>query len=65
MKSEVIGAFRKSSHSTQEGACVEVAPTATGGNAIRDSKNPTGPRLAFCAGAWGSFVAALKDGDRS
>ncbi|MEW1659517.1 DUF397 domain-containing protein [Streptomyces sp. NPDC093707] len=65
MNPELIGTFRKSSYSTQDGNCVEIAPTSTGGNAVRDSKDPAGPRLAFCAGAWGSFVAALKDSDRS
>ena len=37
-------AWRKSSFSGNEGACVELAHTATSG-AIRDSKNPDGGRL--------------------
>ncbi|MFB6556426.1 DUF397 domain-containing protein, partial [Streptomyces sp. NPDC056405] len=52
MKPEDIGAFRKSSYSAQTGECVEVAPISTGGHAIRDSKNPAGPHLAFPADAW-------------
>lgn len=34
--------WRKSSHSGEEGNCVELAHTP---GAIRDSKNPTGPIL--------------------
>ncbi|MGG2458270.1 DUF397 domain-containing protein [Streptomyces sp. RGM 3693] len=64
MKPEPIGAFRKSSYSNQEGACVEVAPTITGGHAVRDSKNLAGPHLVFPSDAWGAFTKALKDGDR-
>jgi hypothetical protein len=35
--------------------------------AVRDSKNPDGPRPAFAAGEWAAFVAAVKTGgyDRS
>ena len=62
MKPEVIGAFRKSSYSAQSGNCVEIAPTPTGGHAIRDSKNPAGPHLTFTADAWGVFTQALKGG---
>ncbi|WP_438486284.1 DUF397 domain-containing protein [Streptomyces sp. S186] len=62
MKPELIGTFRKSSYSAQSGNCVEVAATSTGGHAIRDSKNPTGPHLTFTADAWGAFTQALKGG---
>ncbi|MFF2812728.1 DUF397 domain-containing protein [Streptomyces sp. NPDC058000] len=65
MKPEVIGVFRKSSYSNQDGACVEIAPTSTGGHAVRDSKTPAGPRLVFPAGAWSAFTDVLKGGDRS
>ncbi|WP_405743246.1 DUF397 domain-containing protein [Streptomyces sp. NBC_01525] len=63
MKPEIISAFRKSSYSNQEGNCVEVARTSTGGHAIRDSKRPAGPRLTFNGAAWGSFVRILKGDD--
>ncbi|MYT33276.1 DUF397 domain-containing protein [Streptomyces sp. MspMP-M5] len=63
MKPQAIGAFRKSSYSAQSGDCVEVAPTSTGGHAVRDSKNPAGPHLTFTANAWSAFTEALKDGD--
>jgi hypothetical protein len=36
--------WRKSSRSTGDGECVEVALLGSG--AVRDSKNPTGPILA-------------------
>ncbi|PBC83297.1 MULTISPECIES: DUF397 domain-containing protein [unclassified Streptomyces] len=49
-------AWRKSSYSTGDGPeCVEVA-TAPGTILIRDSKNPTGPRLAFTPTTWADFL---------
>ncbi|MER6049433.1 DUF397 domain-containing protein [Streptomyces sp. BHT-5-2] len=62
MKPELIGTYRKSSYSTQDGNCVEIASISTGGRAIRDSKNPAGPHLAFTADAWGAFTQSLKGG---
>ncbi|OQR63722.1 DUF397 domain-containing protein [Streptomyces maremycinicus] len=53
---EVVGPFRKSSHSAQQGDCVEVAPTATGGRAVRDSKEPHGPLLTVSGESWRAFV---------
>jgi Domain of unknown function (DUF397) len=41
--------WRKSSFSGNEGACVELAHTATSG-AIRDSKNPDGGQLVVPLG---------------
>ncbi|WDZ87401.1 DUF397 domain-containing protein [Micromonospora cathayae] len=49
--------WRKSSHSGDEGACVEMAvipPTV----AIRDSKDPDGPVLLFAPTAWAAFADA-------
>lgn len=39
--------WRKASRSTNSGQCVELAYTSDGSidNAVRDSKNPTGPSL--------------------
>jgi hypothetical protein len=52
----------KSSHSSGEGgACVEVAPDATSIH-VRDSKDRSGPRLAFHRSAWSGFVAGLGRG---
>jgi hypothetical protein len=47
--------WRKSSYSSEEGACVEVAHTL---DAVRDSKNPDGPTLG--ADLRG-LLAAIKD----
>lgn len=49
--------WRKSSRSTGEGACVEVAHLG-GTAAARDSKSP-GPVLVFAAGAFRAFVRAV------
>jgi hypothetical protein len=55
--------WRKSSHSGDEGACVEFAlladGTATRTVAIRDSKDPAGPVLRFTPAAWTAFTTAL------
>lgn len=54
-------AWRKSSRSGGQGECVEVAPL-TDAIAVRDSKNPTGPAIAFPRDAWRSFAGRVKDG---
>jgi hypothetical protein len=48
-----------STRSAGNGACVEVAHRA-GGIAVRDSKDPAGPRLTFDAAAWNAFVRSLR-----
>ncbi|MFE9765215.1 DUF397 domain-containing protein [Streptomyces sp. NPDC005808] len=60
---EVISTFRKSSYSGQEGNCVEVAATATGGRAVRDSKAQDGPLLAFNGEGWRAFVTGMQTGE--
>jgi Domain of unknown function (DUF397) len=53
-------AWRKSSYSGNNGGnCVEVA-NAAHLIAVRDSKDPEGPRLAFGRAAWKAFAADLK-----
>lgn len=48
----------KSSYSSNEHGsdCVEVAATRDTVN-VRDSKDPSGPQLAFTPDAWDAFVA--------
>ncbi|MFI6014908.1 DUF397 domain-containing protein [Streptomyces sp. NPDC051243] len=54
---EVAYAWRKSTYSSGEGGeCVEVA-TCPHTIHIRDSKNPTGPRLAVTPTTWSAFLA--------
>ncbi|MEV8327234.1 Scr1 family TA system antitoxin-like transcriptional regulator [Kitasatospora sp. NPDC056731] len=53
----------KSSYSNGGGECIEVAPGLTGILPVRDSKDPEGPRLAFGADAWRSFITGVKSGD--
>jgi len=48
--------WRKSSHSGQDTECVELAHT---GDAVRDSKNPTGPTLTV---GTHQLLAAIKSG---
>lgn len=60
MTSEIITAFRKSSYSDQQGDCLEIAGTAGGGSAVRDSKGLTGTVLRIGSGPWSTFVTAVK-----
>ncbi len=53
-------AWRTSSHSGANGDCVQVARPAPALIAVRDSKDPGGPRLAFTAARWTAFTGALK-----
>ncbi len=55
-------AWRKSSYSGDNGGnCVEVG-TADLAVAVRDSKDPDGPRLAFTADTWRAFAEQMKAG---
>lgn len=44
------------------GGCIEVSP-ATGGIAIRDSKDPTGPQLRYTIRELDAFFDGVKKGE--
>jgi Domain of unknown function (DUF397) len=48
--------WRKSSRSTSQGNCVEVAQLPSQVTAVRDSKNPTAPALTFPTPTWSHFL---------
>jgi Domain of unknown function (DUF397) len=55
--------WQKSSRSGGNGGqCVEVARNLPGIVAIRDSKNPGGPKLIITPSAWQLFVKNVTDG---
>ena len=59
---ELTGArWRKSTRSGGNGGdCVEVADNLPNLVAVRDSKDPTGPLLAFAVHSWSNFIDALQ-----
>ncbi len=56
--------WRKSSYSNGQANCVEAAAIGQDGRfvAVRDSKAPAGPALAFRPSAWRRFTADVKAG---
>jgi len=55
--------WRKSSLSSAEGQnCIEVAELPNGGQAVRDSKDLSGPVLKSTSGEWSAFVSGIRDG---
>lgn len=46
----------KSTYSESNATCVEVAFLDDSTVGVRDSKNPTGPTLAFTPAAWAAFL---------
>ncbi|MFI1184618.1 DUF397 domain-containing protein [Streptomyces sp. NPDC020799] len=61
---EIVTEFKKATASQgglQE--CVEVAGTADGGRAIRDSQDPSGPVLFFTPGEWAAFADGMAKGE--
>ena len=67
-------AWRKSRHSGEIGACVEVTVTTDTARwphkadaeklyLMRDSRKPDGPVLAFTPAEWEAFVLGVRDGE--
>jgi hypothetical protein len=55
--------WRKSSYSGSNGGnCVEVATNLPGVVAVRDSKHPDGPALAFDPAAWQRLLDTVRAG---
>ncbi|WP_440102844.1 DUF397 domain-containing protein [Streptosporangium sp. H16] len=52
--------FKSSRSGGNGGDCVEVATNLPGIVAVRDSKNPNGPTLAFTPEAWADFITSVK-----
>ncbi|WP_432925174.1 DUF397 domain-containing protein [Microbispora sp. CA-135349] len=55
--------WRKSSFSGSGNNCVEVATNVPGLVAVRDSKDRSGPVLAFTPSEWSAFIAGVKNGE--
>jgi hypothetical protein len=49
----------KSSHSSQDGNCVEVARNLPGLVAVRDSKEPDGAKLLVSHETWRVFIRGI------
>lgn len=62
LEAAVMGPWRKASRSGN-GGCVELAPLAGGGVAVRDSKDPEGPVLSFSRHEWMSFLDGMDKGE--
>ena len=60
---EVAEVWRKSSYSGGNGGdCVEVAAALPAAIAVRDSKDPGGPKLIFTPAAWAAFTETIRAG---
>lgn len=60
---DLVGAtWRKSSYTSNNGQCVEIAEGFQGVMPVRDSKDPEGPALVFGIDAWDAFVKDVKAG---
>lgn len=55
--------FHRSSLSGSGDNCVEVATNLPGVVAVRDSKDPSGPVLAFTPSVWRDFLRGVRAGD--
>jgi hypothetical protein len=55
--------WHKSSYSSQNGNCVEVATNLPDVVAVRDSKNPEGSVLVVTADVWRAFIVQVQAGE--
>lgn len=62
MASNAALEWTKSSYSTYEGNCVEIAATSSQ-TLVRDSRNLAGAWLAVGASAWAAFLAGIRNGE--
>ncbi|MFJ6618097.1 DUF397 domain-containing protein [Kitasatospora sp. NPDC091335] len=53
----------KSSASSPNGQCVEVAATWEGNVAVRNSRDPEGPALLFTPAEWAAYLSGAKAGE--
>jgi hypothetical protein len=53
--------WRRSRYSGTQGNCVEVAANLPALVAVRDSKDPDGPRLVVSAEGWRGFIRTLRE----
>ena len=56
--------WRKSKASTADGGCVEIA-CAGETVLLRDSRNPSGPILAFSPAHWSAFLRHIRNAEPS
>ncbi|WP_329091314.1 MULTISPECIES: DUF397 domain-containing protein [unclassified Streptosporangium] len=55
--------WRTSTRSQGSGNCVEVATNLSGVVVMRDSKDRSGPVLAFASDEWSAFTSGVQSGD--
>ena len=62
MQQDLSGAMWRKSSRSGSGNCVEVARNLPGVVAVRDSKDPAGPALAFTPEDWAAFTGSVRAG---